>query len=142
SRDDQLERARILHALHRDPEAVAACEAALALRPDDPESYRLKAEALHAQRQENEAAKEMDQYLAMGGKRSDEVYHIQGRAHARQRQFPAALADYTQALAMKPDSSTYAARAWLFLANEGTLLALQDFEEAIRLNPANAEALA
>jgi tetratricopeptide (TPR) repeat protein len=48
--------------------------------------------------------------------------------------------DYTQALALKRDGATYAHRGWAHVLSEAPLLALHDFEEAIRLEPELADA--
>ena len=71
---------------------------------------------------------------------SADIFRICGRLHARLRQFPAAITDYSEALKLQPDSATYAARGWVFLDNEVLPLALKDFEDAIRLDDKNAEA--
>ena len=139
---DHVERGRLLYVLRKYPDAVAAFDAALRLRPEEAEGYRLKAEALLAMHRDPEAAAALDQYQANGGRPTAAVYRTRGLIRAKLHQFPQALADYTQALALQPDSATHAARGWVFLANEVTPLALRDFEEAIRLDPANAEAYA
>ena len=140
--EDHVERGRILHLLHRYDDAVKAYEAALPLRPTEAEVYRSKAEALLAAHREPEAAVALDQYVTAVGTPTADVYRLRGQIRARLRRFPAALADYTQALAIQPDSATYATRGWVFLASDAMPLALQDFEEALRLNTANAEAYA
>lgn len=142
SAEDHAERGRILFARQKHKEALADYEAALRLRPTDAEVYRWKADALLALKRDAEAASALDQYLATGGRPSAEMYRIRGQIRARLRQFPAAIADYTQALSLQPHSATYTARGWLFLANDVRRLALQDFDEAIRLDPKNGEAYA
>ena len=156
--EDHAERGRLLHARHKHVEAVASFDAALRLRPGEAEIALLKAEALlalhratkaatapeikEAKQLEIDAAAALDQYLANGGKPTAEIYRTRGQIRARLREFPAALADYTQALARQPDAPTYVARGWILLANEVAPLALQDFETALRLDAKNAEAYA
>lgn len=140
--EDHADRGRIRFAQKNYQEALVDFEAALRLRPDEADYYRWQAEALLALNREREAATALDHYLAKGGRPTPEVYRSRGMIRARLRQFPAALADYTQALALQPDSPTHAARAWLFLANDVPSLALKDFEESIRLDGKNGEAYA
>lgn len=139
---DHAERGRVLYARRQYQEAVAAYDAALRLPSAEAEICRLKAEALLVLQRDREAVAALDQYLAKGGLATAEVYRSRGLAHARLRQFQAALADYTQVLARQPDSATHASRGWILLANEVLPLALQDFEAAIRLDAENAEAYA
>jgi len=141
SAEDHMERGRILYAQNRHADALAAYQAALRLRPDEADVFRWKAEALLAMpHREKEAAAALEQFLLKGGRPTAEVWCLRGLIRGRLRQFPEALGDYTQALALKDSSGTHAARGWLFLVAEVLPLALQDFEEAIRLDPHNAEA--
>ncbi|MCE9533837.1 MAG: protein kinase [Planctomycetes bacterium] len=138
--DDYLELGRILHLTKNDSEALNAYAAAIHLRKDDAEAHRLKAVSLMTLHRESEAVLALDQYLAKRGKPTADIYKSRGQARARLNQFPAAIADYTQAIALQPDAATHAARGWLFLSNDVLPLALQDFEEAVRLDPKNAQA--
>jgi tetratricopeptide (TPR) repeat protein len=62
-----------------------------------------------------------------------------GFERARMSDAAGALADFTRALALDPNSpSTRARRGWGFL-NEASKLALRDFEEAIKLDPKNGD---
>ncbi len=138
--EDHAERGRILQTSRAYPEALEAYESALGLRPSEAALYRRKAEVLLALQKEAEAATALDQYLRNGGRPTAEVYRSRGQVLARLRRFPEALADYTEALNLRPDPATYTARGWILLANEVTPLALKDFEQAIRLDSKSAEA--
>ena len=54
---------------------------------------------------------------------------------------PGAIQDYRQALEIESDEATYVRRGWL-LAADSPKEALHDFQEAVKLNPDNREALA
>lgn len=140
--DDYAERGRILFIRRQYSDAVTAYDAALALNPGRAEVYLGKADALLALHRFRDAAAALDQFVARGGKLTTEVYRTRGLIRARQGQFSSALSDYSQALTFQPDAATYTARGWVLLANDLALLALQDFEEALRLDPRKAEAYA
>lgn len=158
SAEDYRERGRILYFRQQHKQALADYEFALNLRPDQADVYRWKAEALLALHREakgskpadirarkdleSEVVKALTHYLAKGGRPSAEVYRIRGQIRVWHGQFQEALADYTKALALEPHSATFAARGWVFLANESKNLALEDFENALLHDAKNAEAYA
>jgi tetratricopeptide (TPR) repeat protein len=142
SAEDHAERGRVLFALNRLEEAVRAFDEALKLRPEEAEVYRFKAETLRALKKDKDAAEALEMYLAYRGRPTAEVYRMLGALQARLGDSPKALVAYSNALQMQPDAATYTARAWVFLANEGTPLALKDFDKAIERDPLNAEAYA
>ena len=137
---DHIERGKILHARRRYNEALSAYDAATRLQPKQALVYRLKADALMALEQFDKAAQALDAYLANFGQRTAEVFRLRAGARARLKQHAAALSDYTQALDLVADSPTYAGRGWVHLATDAQPLAWQDFANAIRLDPKNAEA--
>jgi tetratricopeptide (TPR) repeat protein len=140
SAEDHAERGRILFALKDREEAVRAFDKALELGPEEAEVYRAKAETLRALKKDKEAAEAVEQYLAHRGRPSAEIYRMLGALRAKLGDSPAALVAYSNALKMQPDSATFTARGWVFLANESTPLALADFDQAIQRDPHNAEA--
>src|SRR5260370_23788126 len=87
----------------------------------------------------SEAALAVDLYLAKGGRPTADVYRTRAHVRARDRQIPAALADFTQSLVLQPHAATYAARGWVFLASGDRPSALQDFEAALRLDNGNSD---
>ncbi len=142
SAEDHAERGRILFALKEREQAVRAFNKAIDLRPDEPEVYRLKAEALRALKKDKEAAQALELYFASRGRPSAELYRMLGALQAKAGDSPKALKAYTNALEQQPDAATYTARAWVFLANESAPLALADFNEAIQRDSHSAEAYA
>ena len=54
--------------------------------------------------------------------------------------YAGATDDYTRALLIKPDWDIQTHRGWAYFFAEAPGLALRDFDEAVRLNPANVDA--
>ena len=145
SAEDLLERGQVLQALGDPVGALESYEAALAIKPALTGAYLGKADALLVLKRGKEAAAVLDQYLAHGGRPTAEIHRIRARRSAAAgdaKENLSALAEYTKAIELQPDSATYAERAWVFLANKANDLALRDFEDAIRLDSKNAEAYA
>ncbi|MCI0464179.1 MAG: protein kinase [Gemmataceae bacterium] len=140
SADVHAERGHLLQRLQRGRDAVTAFEAALQLRPDFLEVHRWRAGALLSLNDYRAAARSLDQYVAKGGAPEPDVYHTRGLIRAKLEDYPGAIADYTQALALEPDAATHAHRGWTYLANDAPRLALSDFQEAIRLQPESGDA--
>jgi tetratricopeptide (TPR) repeat protein len=66
-----------------------------------------------------------------------------GDAHAEQKAYDKALADYEEAVHLAPDAAeAYFGRGWVRLQKDDLSGALADFDEAIRLAPEAAEAYA
>jgi tetratricopeptide (TPR) repeat protein len=152
--EDHIERGRLLHLLRRYEEAVAAYDAALAVRRDSPSlvpAHRWRAEAMLRQAEAEpaaatkqalykEALRSLDRYLALGGQEVADVHLARGLIHAALEDRPAALQAYSRALDLQEDSATRAHRGWVYLASEAVDLAAGDFEKAIRLDPRNGDA--
>lgn len=137
--EDHVERGRILHQGKRYKQAVAAYEEALALRPEFAEAYRLKGRALLELQCFPEAIEAFEQYF----KRADPdvpTYLACAWAKGKIGRYTSAIDDYTLALKFKPDSETFTNRGWMHLFCDAPKLAQRDFEEALQLNPKNAEA--
>jgi len=58
------------------------------------------------------------------------------------KDFTGAIADFSRALEMEPKSAPrlYAYRGWTFLVDRAPKPALRDFEQAVRIDPKNADA--
>ena len=137
--DDQIERGRLLLRLGKHAEALASFDAALALRKDDAQAQRLRGEALFRLGRFEEVVAAFDRYLE-AGKPLEVVYRGRGLARAELGQYPAAIEDFTKALELHPTSAVQAYRGWTYLVVDAPKLALRDFELAIELDPANADA--
>jgi tetratricopeptide (TPR) repeat protein len=136
---DHAERGRILHRQDQAAEAVRAYDRALRLAPDDAEVLRWRAEALVALRSYREAVRSYDECLRHGPEDAD-VYWARGLARANPGEHEEAVSDYTRALALRAGAPLYTDRGWAFIHCEAWQLALRDFEEAVRLDPAYVEA--
>ena len=68
-----------------------------------------------------------------------DAYNNRGSAKAVLRQHDAALADYDEAIRLKPDSAAYSNRGVAKVALGQLDAALADYDEAIRLKPDSAE---
>jgi tetratricopeptide (TPR) repeat protein len=137
-----LERGRILDAAGKFPEAIAACDAALRTRPDDPTALLLRARALLQLGQFEEARRSCDRYLERWAGPPADIFRIRGLARKQLGDAAAAAEDYTRALEMAPGAGAelFTDRGWAYIACEAWKLALRDFEEAIRLGPPESDA--
>jgi tetratricopeptide (TPR) repeat protein/tRNA A-37 threonylcarbamoyl transferase component Bud32 len=132
---DHTKRAQLLQAARRYQDALTSAERALSIRPHDAEAHRAKLKALLELRRYNEVIGACDGYLAQAPA-SAEVLVIRGLAKAGKHDYPGAVLDYTQAVALQPDRPALLAhRGWAYLVSEAPKLALLDFNEAIRLDP-------
>src|SRR5262249_44666664 len=139
---DQGNRALLFFRARDDEQALAACDAALAVDPDHPGARLLKVRALLRLRRYGEAVRACDALLARG-KPSAEVYELRRHANEARNDFPGAIEDLTEALALKPGQpALLARRGELYLIENAPLLAARDFEEAVGLDPSGAEARA
>jgi tetratricopeptide (TPR) repeat protein len=139
--DLQTERAVLLWRTGRSEAALAVCAAILASRPRAAEVLGIQAQVLLALKRDRDALRSFDRYLETGGPPTSDVYR--GRGHARMRlgDYAGAVDDYTRALLIKPDWDIQIHRGWAFFFAEAPGLALRDFEEGLRINPGNADAL-
>ncbi|MGH7127955.1 MAG: tetratricopeptide repeat protein, partial [Planctomycetaceae bacterium] len=128
---------RLHHAAGDWQAAVAAYDQSLALNPQDAEVHRFKAEALNALGRFEEAVESFTAYLELAEPVGD-VYRARALARAALGESRASINDITRSLELEPSPNMLTRRGWAYLlkANE---LALQDFDEAIRLNPDNAD---
>jgi tetratricopeptide (TPR) repeat protein/tRNA A-37 threonylcarbamoyl transferase component Bud32 len=139
--EDHLERGRLLQQRKDFQGALAACDAALRLRPRDAQAHRLRAEALLELKRLPEALQSLDDCLKYGSPEAG-VFRARAALRVRLGQCAGAQTDYTRALELEPDAPTYAARGWCYLVADVARLALPDFEEAIRLDPDLGDAYA
>jgi tetratricopeptide (TPR) repeat protein len=133
---DHRERALVLSHLGRYPQALLACEAALAIRPDDPATHRLHGEVLLEVGCYEQALAAFDRSEGIDRNKTDaELFRQRARARLGLQDAHGAVEEYTLALRRVADADTYAARGWVYLDAEAPRLALADFEEALRRDP-------
>jgi tetratricopeptide (TPR) repeat protein len=139
---DHTWRARLLSQDGRQAQALAACDAALAIAADDPDAALQRMAVLLKLERHDELIAACDRYLARG-EPAVEPLQYRGLARVGRKDFAGAIADYTRALALDPDSPRLLAyRGWAYLFDEAPKPALRDFESAVRLAPSDAAALA
>jgi tetratricopeptide (TPR) repeat protein/predicted Ser/Thr protein kinase len=144
---DHRERALALYHLRRYPQALLACTESLKLYDLNPVAHRLHGEILLRLDCFAEALAAFDRCLELGAERPGERpgadFFLQ-RARAREglRDPASTIEEYTSALRESPeDAATHVLRGWAYLRNDfSTALALRDFEEALRLDPKQADA--
>jgi tetratricopeptide (TPR) repeat protein len=137
---DQTKRAQLLATEGREAEALAACDAAIAVVPEHEEAHRLRIRLLLNLKRHQEAAASCGALLA-AGKASAVLYELRGLARTELKEYGRAIEDFTQALARTPESAPLLRkRGWLYLLSDAPRLALGDFDEAIRLEPSESDA--
>jgi tetratricopeptide (TPR) repeat protein/predicted Ser/Thr protein kinase len=137
---DGVELAHLQHQAGEYDAALASCDAALRVRPDYTAAYRQRAKTLLALKRYGEAGEALDRCVREGA-RTPEVYEARGLIHAEQRQYDAAVEDYSRALTLKQDPKTLSFRGWAYLKLDAPRPAQADFEAALKLDPAQTDAL-
>jgi len=116
------------------PQALAACDAALKVNPDDHDAHHGRVVALIELKRYAEVIDSCDRYLRTGDF-AIELLELRGLARAKRNDFSGAIEDYTLALSHRPDSATlHARRGWAYVVSGAASLARRDFDAAIRLD--------
>ncbi len=137
---DRTRRARLFQLAGRPAEALADCDDALRVDPDDPDATLIRVRALLDLKRFDQVAAACDAALARG-RPSAELFEIRGLARADRKDYPGAIQDYTQARALEPArSAPLVLRGWAYVVSEAPGLALGDFDEALRIAPDDVDA--
>jgi serine/threonine protein kinase/tetratricopeptide (TPR) repeat protein len=140
---DQTNRATLFVRDGRDEEALAACEEAL--KVDSPyllKAHQMRLELLLKLKRYDDLIRSCDAVISSGKATADQ-YYFRALAREHKRDYKAAIEDCTQAIALRKSSAPLLAkRAELYLITESFKLALREFEEVIKLDPASADAYA
>ncbi len=143
--DDHVERARLLFAGGQPEAALAACAEAMRRVPDHAGAHRLRISSLLALKRHDEVLGSCDAYLARE-EPTVEVLEIRGLARVARDDLPGAIADYTRAIELRPDTEpTIRARllnhrGWAYHLADAPRLALADFEASLKQIEDQAEA--
>jgi tetratricopeptide (TPR) repeat protein len=79
---------------------------------------------------------------AAGGPKTADEFSRRGEAFAARRDYPSAIADFTQAIALEPnDPRHYRDRAMARLDNRQPVLAMSDLSQTLKLKPDDLQAL-
>jgi tetratricopeptide (TPR) repeat protein len=136
---DLVELAHLQHQAKDYQAALASCDAALAAWHDYPPAYRQRAEALLALGKDAEAGRDLDRYLAKGPPMA-QAWEARGLIHQKFREYPLAIEAFSRALGLRRDAATLDYRGWVYLKLDALALALPDFEAALAVKPADADA--
>ena len=144
---DHVERARLFFGGARFDEAIAACLAATAIVPDQPEAHQLRISSLLALKRYDEVLSSCNAFLAVE-KPTVEVLEIRGLARLARQNYSGAIDDYAQALGLRPaqDAETRTRllnkRGWAYHFADAPRLARADFEASLKLDRDQSDALA
>jgi len=137
---DHTNRGRLLALDHRDALALAAWDAALKVVRDDDEAHRLRLDLLRKLKRHDDVIRSCDALIARG-KATPAIYELRGLARAELKDFPGAIEDVTNAMALRPDrAALLSRRGWLYIVSDAPRLALHDFQAAIGLDPSIGDA--
>src|SRR5262249_45885908 len=115
------------------------CDLALQIDPNNAEAHRWRAIALLELKRYSDVVDSCDRYLRAGNG-SVEMLELRGLAKAKRNDFAGAIEDYTLALSQNGQASVlHGRRGWAYLVSGAPKLALNDFDEAIRLDPSNGD---
>lgn len=129
-----LERARRLCQAGKPVEALADCDAALRVAPDNPLAHGVRARSLLGLERYREAELAYDAYLRQGGEQTVDIFRGRGLARMKRGRYPEAVDDYTRALERSPDAEIHLHRGWAYFFSDSWKLALRDFEKAIEMD--------
>jgi serine/threonine protein kinase/tetratricopeptide (TPR) repeat protein len=134
-------KAGLLHHEQREVEALRACEAALKSKPEDIDAHQLRLKVLVALKRFDDVIRSCNALLA-AGRNSADLLECRSLARQNQKDYVAASEDLTLAIGVRPDSaSLLAKRGALYLVTYAPQSALRDFQDALRLDAANPDAL-
>jgi serine/threonine protein kinase/Tfp pilus assembly protein PilF len=141
--DDHVQIGRLLQRDRKHEAALEEYKSALQEWPDQPAALRGRGEMLLELRKYDEAAQALDRCLKVGPP-SSELHRLRALARTHTRDYRGALDDYSRALELEPTAALYAHRGWLYLMPdaESFKLALQEFNQSISLDAADADAYA
>jgi tetratricopeptide (TPR) repeat protein len=132
---DHTGRGVLLQRAGRDAEALASYEAALQIAPDFPEAQRRRLGLLLKQGRYEDVIQSCD-LMTAPRLPAAELLELRGLARARTKDYPGAVADYTQALAVQPDRhDVLEHRGWAYVVTDAPRLALRDFDDLLRHAP-------
>jgi tetratricopeptide (TPR) repeat protein len=127
-------------------EAAAAYQAALEAAPansgkyDRGQTFRRLGHALILLENYPPAISALGRCIAETPRVDADIYLLRGLARAKLADYPGAISDYTEALALRGDSNTYVYRGRIYQLQGAFRQALADFDEAIRLDHLNGDA--
>jgi serine/threonine protein kinase/regulator of sirC expression with transglutaminase-like and TPR domain len=143
---DHVWRARLFLGGGQPDLSLAASDAALQLMPEDPQAHRVRVAALMELKRYEAVLVSADAYVARGQPVAP-ILEIRGLARVQLRDFSGAIADYSRALELQPESEPVGRsrllnlRGWAYHFADAPKLALADFEQSLHLEPNQSDAL-
>src|SRR5262249_43528123 len=126
---DHTRRARLLHQEGREEQALAACQAALKINPDDLDALRLRLQ-LHRGLKHGDGRVPARHGPPGRDRPSATLYELRGLAREKLRDYQGAIEDLTLAIALHPGRAPLLARRGaLYLVTDAPRSALRDFQE-------------
>jgi tetratricopeptide (TPR) repeat protein/tRNA A-37 threonylcarbamoyl transferase component Bud32 len=140
----RVELAGVKHRAGQHEQALADCDAALAIRKDYPHAHLQRAQTLLRLARPSEAGRALDRYLASTKaivKADADVYLARGQVHNQLREYTQAVDTLTRALMLRNDAESLTQRGWAYLQLKAPDLALADFAASLKLRPHHATSL-
>ena len=122
-------------------EALARLNAAIDVQPDYSAAHIQRAKTLLALERYSDAGAALDQYFRVEKKPKAEAYLARGLIHVQNHDNALAIEAFNRSLMIAVDKEAYLSRGWAYLQLDSPRPALADFEAAIRIDPAYADAL-
>lgn len=120
-------------------EAIRVWNMAIDIDADHPRAHLWRGSAL-VDLGQHAAALESFEACLRKGRPTLELYVTRAACRANLGDYAAAIDDYSRAIEIQPTAATYTQRGWLYALRGNPLFGLQDFEKAISLDPAHADA--
>jgi tetratricopeptide (TPR) repeat protein len=149
---DLVEKGQLLSDGKQFCQALRALDAALEKDPGQVLAYRVRGIVLLELKCYKEAETAFNHYLNKGGKPLAAVYLARGLTHAKQGKYQDAVHDFSQALELDwlehrhlqgwhANAEWLRYRGWAYLIIQAPALARKDFDDALVINPRDADAL-
>jgi serine/threonine-protein kinase len=134
------ERGRSLYRARNYGAALGACQRALELDAGASNACSLQMQIFLEQGRHAEVVGAFSRYMESGGQLSAEIFRGRGLARLHLQELRGAVEDYTRALQLQPDADVYTLRGWAYILKKEWQPAREDFEAALRRNPAHGDA--
>jgi tetratricopeptide (TPR) repeat protein len=136
-----VELAHLDHLDKQYEQALAQCDAALAVQPGYAPAHRQRGATLLALGRYREAGQALDACLAAADGPTADVLVARGLVYLELGQRAEAVEAFTRALERQRDADTLAYRGWAYLEQQAARPALADFAAALKQQPDHVDAL-
>jgi tetratricopeptide (TPR) repeat protein len=123
---------------HESDKAIADCNQAIQLNPNDATAFFNRGRAYEAKGQYDRAIEDYSQAIRLDPNNANAINN-RGNTYNKQSQYDRAIEDYNQAIRLNPsDADPFSNRGTAYKAKGQYDRAIEDFNQAIRLNPSDA----